>query len=177
MPSSMLMEARKGARTHRVSLTLLGADDSIIKKSTPQMRIQRHTGGALFDPESQIQIFLKPEAMNGVYGAVFINGRSNWIIRGGEMREKSSTDPTEIVKPFSRNRLTGLNDDDMGAFMTRIFLQDIRSSGFVLDAVNGRIQLLYHLNTITREIPWVRDPSMEYPWRSGYLTLNLERTH
>ena len=177
MPSSMLMEARKGARTHRVSLTLLGADHSIIKESTPQMRILRHTGGASLDPESQIEIVLKPEDMYGVYGAVRIIGRGEWSIRGGEMREKSSKDPTEIVKQFSRNRLTGLNDDDMATFMTRIFIQGIRSSEFVLDAVNGRIQLLYHLNTLKEEIPWVRDPSMEYPWMSGYLTLNLERTH
>jgi hypothetical protein len=155
----------------------VGADGSNIKESTPQMRIQRHTGGALFDPESRIQIFLKPEAMNGFYGAVLINGRSNWIIRGGEMREKSSTDPTEIVKPFSRNRLTGLNDHDMGTFMARIFMQSPQSSQFVLDAVNGRIQLLYHLNTKKKEIPWVQDPSKEDTWRSGYLTLNLERTH
>jgi len=138
------------------------------------MRIQRHTGGASLDPESRIEIVLKPEDMNGVYGVVRIDGRGEWSIRGGEMRQRSSADPTEIVKPFSFNRQTGLNDDDMSTFMTRIFMQ---SSQFVLDAVNGRIQLLYHLNTLKEEIPWVRDPSMEYPWMSGYLTLNLERTH
>jgi len=168
------MEARKGGVKYGVRLTLLGADDSIIKESTPQMRIQRHTGGALFDRESRIQIFLKPEAMNGVYGVVRINGRGEWIIRGGEMRQMSSADPTEIVKLFSTNSHTGFNEDDMSTFMKRILLQ---SSEFVLDAVNERIQLLYHHNSIKRGIPWVQDPSKEDTWRSGYLTLNLERTH
>jgi hypothetical protein len=194
----MLSSAREKSRVSAIEINLVQADNVISQKSTPNMKIKLYTGGAPFDIESRIEIFLKPEVNAGAYGAVSINGRYQWVIVGGNMRENAWDKETEIFRHFSGDRLTGLNDDGIEDFMH--FMMRDPDPTFIFDIVNQEIQILYHIEkridddkythhraelVANDEYKWARrpDPCRSYiydssqprKWLTGSLTLDIRR--
>ena len=76
------------------------------------------------------------------------------------MKQNAWNLETEIVRPFSRDRLVGLDNDEIMKFIP--FITKDPKSTLIFDIVNRKIQILFHIEKRIADDEYKHHPAEEW---------------